>query len=122
MERSESLRPPLAYPFSVKFEILSGDFEERVTRAQRRIAEFRAGTEVSLDEFFAPTFMEEHTQYECFKAFRDDCPRNLETGEELAAISDEVLDPFIKETTEFESWERMQNRAAQEEIISQLTF
>ncbi|WP_049902020.1 hypothetical protein [Halococcus agarilyticus] len=107
------------------FEISSDDFdeiEERLMEVQRRIAEFRAGTKVSLAEFFAPTLMREHTQFESFAQFRDDCPRNPNTGEELAAIPDEVLDPFATETTEFESWQAMQNRAAQEEIISQLTF
>jgi hypothetical protein len=106
-------------------EIKSDQLEElteRLTDVQGRIAEFQTGTEVSANEFFAPSFMQKYTEFESFEEFCEHSPRNPGTGEELAAISDTELNSFIQETTEFESWQAMQARGAEEEIISQLTY
>lgn len=109
----------------MKSKITSTDFEEiedHLTEIQRRIADFQLGKTVDLNEFFSPSFMQEHTTFESFEGFREECPRDPETGEELAAIPDRELDSYVKETTEFQSWQTMQNQAAQEDILSQLTF
>ena len=89
---------------------------------KRQIADYKSGQEVNLDEFFTPTFMQEHTQFESFERFREQCPQNPKTEKELTNIPERELNSYVKNTTEFESWQTMQDQAAQEEIISHLTF
>lgn len=96
------------------------EIEDRLTEIQRQVMDSQAGQVVSMDEFFPPTFMQEHTQFESFESFMEGCPRNPRTNEELADVPDRKLDSYVANTTDFQSWQAMQNQAAQEEIISQL--
>lgn len=105
----------------IRIDRLEG-IADQLTDTLEQIAELQTGTDVSANEFFAPSFMQEYTQFNSFAQFCEHAPQNPETGEELAAISDKELNHFIQETTEFESWQSMQNRAAEKEIISQLTY
>ncbi|MFB6105854.1 MAG: hypothetical protein ABEJ70_02670 [Halobacteriaceae archaeon] len=97
------------------------DLEAALQRALDRIADYRAGTRVSADAFFPDPFMREHTRYDSFEAFREDAPVSLDVP--IEGDSDRHrrrVNAFVDEATDFETWEQMQTRAAEEEILDQL--
>ena len=97
------------------------DFEDALQRGLDRIGELRAGTRVSSDAFFAQPFMREHTQYNTFEAFQANAPLELDVPlDDHSETSRDRLNKYVSEVTEFETWEKMQTKAAQEEIINQL--
>ncbi|MFB6172316.1 MAG: hypothetical protein ABEJ23_07260 [Haloarculaceae archaeon] len=103
-------------------EVLTTDLDELEASLQQaldRIGDFRAGTRVDSDAFFAEPFMRAHTDYETFDAFREDAPVELDVPVEDPATRGQV-DDFVADATEFETWEEMQTTAAQEEVVDQL--
>lgn len=97
------------------------DLEEALEQGIDRIGELRAGTRVDSDDFFAESFMREHTDYDTFGAFRADAPVDLDVPlDDQPSIDVDRLDEYVRGTTEFASWERMQTTAAEEKIIDQL--
>lgn len=97
------------------------DLEDALEEGLDRIGELRAGTRVDSDAFFAESFMREHTDYDSFPAFRADAPVDLDIPlDDQPSVDVDRLDDYVRDTTEFASWEDMQTTAAQEEIVDQL--
>lgn len=97
------------------------ELEASLSQALDRIGEYRAGTRVDSEQFFAAAFMREHTDYETFAAFRADAPVSLDVPiEDDSAEHRQRVDEFVADATEFETWEAMKTTAAQEEIVDQL--
>lgn len=83
-----------------------------------RLGELRAGPRVASDAFLAEAFVDEHTRYDSFEAFRADAPVDVPPGESTADT--EELNAFVRDATEFEAWEELRARAAEEELLDQL--
>lgn len=95
-------------------------FHGRLEKAQERVFELQAGTRVDSDEFFSEEFMRSHTQFDSFHAFYRESPWTLDEKCSIDELPNERLDAYVAGTTEFETWEEMKTRAAQEEIFDQL--
>ncbi|MFB6107871.1 MAG: hypothetical protein ABEJ82_03390 [Haloplanus sp.] len=95
--------------------------EASFERTLDRIGELRAGTRVGSDAFFAESFMQDHTDYDTFAAFRSDAPVELDVPiEDDADAHRRRVDDFVADATEFETWEEMRRTATQEELVDQL--
>ncbi len=84
---------------------------KNLDRLQRNLKALDGRHEVSFGELFDVAFMRANTKYESFEALLEASPFTVETKEDFAAIPDEPWDAFIREVTQFESWEAMQKAA-----------
>ncbi|WP_148414121.1 hypothetical protein [Haloferax sp. KTX1] len=94
--------------------------EERVESALDRIGELQAGTRVQSDAFFSQPFMSDHTEFDSFAAFCEQSPWPLDDVGDVQDVPRDRLNGYIASTTDFETWEGMKTRAAEEEIIDQI--
>lgn len=76
--------------------------------------------DVTLHQFFDPTFMEEHTNFGSFEEFCVAIPAEMDDPTEIGRLPQTRLDRFVRRTTRFDSWELMRNRAAEREILNRL--
>ncbi len=76
--------------------------------------------EVGLDEFFDPAFLARHSQFSSFDEFAKESPWTITEWSDIDEIAAEDLDTFVAETTEFESWRQLRNRAAGRELRDRL--
>jgi len=90
---------------------------DALTALLDRLGELHAGTRVTADAFFADAFMREHTRYDTFAAFRADAP--VDVPRDGDATADARLNEFVRDATEFETWDAMETRAAEEELVDQ---
>jgi hypothetical protein len=74
--------------------------------------ELEGRTSVRSDALFSPTFMHHHTQFDSFEAFCTACPSEGDELHDLQRISDDTLDAFVSDATDFESWDGMVRSAA----------
>ncbi len=96
------------------------DLEEKVGDALDRIGELQAGTRVQSETFFSRRFMRDHTEFDSFGAFCAQSPWDLDGISDVQDISRDRLNEYIDDTTEFETWEGMKTKAAEEDIIDQI--
>ncbi|RDZ51083.1 hypothetical protein C5C07_15830 [Haloferax sp. Atlit-4N] len=96
------------------------DLEERVGNALNRIGELQAGTRIQSDTFFSQPFMRDHTEFDSFAAFCDQSPWAFDDVADVRDVSRARLDEYVAGRTDFETWEEMKTRAAEEEIIDQI--
>ncbi|MFC7127976.1 hypothetical protein [Haloferax chudinovii] len=94
--------------------------EERVESALDRLGELQAGTRVQSDAFFSQPFMSDHTEFDSFAAFCEQSPWTLDDVSDVQNVSRDQLNGYIDATTDFETWEEMKTRAAEEDLISQI--
>jgi hypothetical protein len=67
--------------------------------------------DLTIDEFFPDPFMAENTSHESFAAFLEASPCEYSPADSISEILGPELDDFVRETTEFGSWQEMQQTA-----------
>jgi len=86
-----------------------------------RIGAARAGPRAGDDAVFSDPFVRAHTAYGSFEAFRADAPADLDVlFDRDAPGAPRRVNEFVDDVTEFETWEEMESRAAQAEIVDRL--
>jgi len=96
---------------------LGGLFDE----ALDRIGALRSGPRVSTDGFYAESFMRAHTEYRSFDRFRADAPVELDPPLNHDSPGHRRrVNAFVRDVTDFETWEEMETRSAHEELVDQL--
>ncbi len=68
-------------------------------------------SDLTIDEFFPETFMKENTSHESFEAFLEESPIEYSPADSVSEILGPELDDFVLKTTEFGSWQEMQQTA-----------
>ncbi len=71
---------------------------------------------VSFKDLFTPSFMAKHTQFANFSELLIFGKFNVNSLEEFMALLDDKFDEFVKQTTQFQSWEEMQSTAVAEYV------
>jgi len=94
--------------------------KDRAEMALDRIGELQAGTRVQSDAFFSQPFMDDYTAFDSFATFCEQSPWALDDRSDMPELPRDELDEYVASRTDFESWERMKTRAAEEEIIDQI--
>lgn len=96
------------------------DLRDRVDDALDTIVAYETGTRINSDEFFATPFMEDHTDFDSFRSFCQQSPWSLDRPEDIQEVPRPELDDYVSDTTDFETWEEMKTKAAEEAIIEGL--
>lgn len=68
--------------------------------------------EIDYDDLFTSRFMSSNTQFSSFSDFLKFGGYDISTKEEFDALPEDEFGEHIRSTTSFESWEDMQNSAA----------
>lgn len=103
----------------VKIEGLD-EIENYFEQLGEKAKELEEENEIPFSELFDVSFMREHTPHSDFEAFLEAGGFEVETQEDFEAIPEAELDEHIRETTELESWEEMQNAATEAWVADQL--
>lgn len=70
-----------------------------------QLAELEGG--VPMGEIFTPEFMVMYTEFDSFDEFIEESPWSVESREDFEAIPEDEFDEYIREHTDFPSWEVM---------------
>ncbi|MBG9981937.1 hypothetical protein HZY86_02280 [Aerococcaceae bacterium DSM 111020] len=104
----------------MKFELdtsgldkLKKDLDRQIKNAERLNGEH----EVSFDELFPDSFMQEYTNFENIDYLEDKSKFNWK---DISSIPDDELDSFVNRTTSFENWQEMLDEASQLWVNKQL--
>ena len=84
-----------------------------------RIGEARVNDRLAADALVSEPFMRQHTDFESFAGFCEASPWPLEEPREIRSVPRRHLDRYVERTTDFESWNAMRTRAAEEAIVEQ---
>jgi len=69
---------------------------------------------VSFNDLFTPSFMTSYTNFSTFNGLLEAGKFDVKSLEDFMAILDAKFDVFIKKTTKFKTWEKMQSAAVAE--------
>lgn len=93
--------------------------EKELGKLQKRAEKLDGEHQVKLEDLFPPEFMRAHTQHPTMEAMFEASAFNPQSQEDLEAIPQAELDTFVAETTDFNSWDEMMGRAAEEYFSKQ---
>lgn len=96
------------------------EFEKMLKQLEKNVQKLSGTHEVSFDELFTDSFMRKYTNFMTSSSFFEYC--DILTDEDFAAKPDEDLDLHVSLETEFDSWEEMQTKAAEEYVTKGLGF
>lgn len=96
------------------------ELKDRLNGALDTLAEYQLGTRINSDEFFSQPFMQDHTEFDSFRAFYQQSPWALESPSEIQQVPSTQLDEYVSNTTDFETWEEMKTKAAEEALLFDL--
>lgn len=99
-----------------------GDFEKQLTELSQNAQAVSGEHQYSFNEIFTSDFMRQHTNHETIEDFLTDSPEKISNTEDFEKASDEILDNFVNEQTDFKTWEDMLATASQELIARKLGF
>jgi len=99
-------------------EDLADEFEEKAERAEQLDGE----NEVPFDELFDRQFMQEHTDSSSIDGFLDQSGWEVESQEDFEQIPEDEFDVYVRQHTEFDSWEEMFRAAGTTWMWDQLGF
>jgi hypothetical protein len=68
-------------------------------------------TEVPMTEMMSSSFMQRYTDFESIAAFFDSSPWTVEDQSDFDAIPDDGLDNYVRDHTQFSSWDEMVSKA-----------
>ena len=85
----------------------NGEFEEFLNK----LNELKGQHEIRFSKLFVPEFMEKYTAFSTIEELLQASTFDIKTNEDFKNIPDKEWDEFIKETTEFSSWEEMVKEA-----------
>ncbi|MNW61637.1 hypothetical protein D3C74_397090 [compost metagenome] len=76
--------------------------------------------DISFEELFNESFMEKYTSFTNFNDFLVAGNFVVNSKEDFEAIPDDVFDTYIRDSTQFESWNEMQEEAVGDYVARQL--
>jgi hypothetical protein len=106
----------------------SGTGEGHLGRFLEWLGEVQTGRRVGSDAVVSEPFVREHTAYDTFEEFVEDGPRSLPDPDDVddvgsfEAVDRDRLDDHVSATTDFETWEEMETRAAEEALLEHHLF
>ena len=105
----------------VKFDGFD-EFHKSLKNISDNIEKNAGEREVSLDDLFTKEFMNSCSEYNTFNELLDAGGFDSSSQEAFEAIPDEEIDVFIKENTNYDSWEDMLGSANDEYIAKLIGF
>lgn len=96
------------------------ELERKLSDVKNRATELDGEHQVPFTELFNDSFMDKYTNFSSLEEMFQASGYNIESPEDFKAIPNEPWDEFIKNNSQFESWEEMRNTAAKEWMAKQL--
>ncbi|WP_460152793.1 hypothetical protein [Pseudomonas sp. S2_B07] len=87
-------------------------------KLKQNIETLAATTEVKLGDMMNPAFVSAHSSFANLDDLVNGSGFKVETAEDFKAIPDDEWDIFIKENTDFESWQEMQAAAHRDYVAA----
>jgi hypothetical protein len=103
----------------MKFEMHGLDAFKKKLEQLEKNADAINGTQVSFAELFDESFMSDHSKFSSLSELVKSGGYSTD-AEEFAKIPDEEFDQFIRENTDFSSWEEMKRSAVRKYTIPKL--
>jgi hypothetical protein len=91
-------------------------------KLQKRAEKLDGNQEVPLNELFKASFMDHYTSHSTIDEFIKAGGFVFETNEDFENIPEEKLDQHVRNSTNFESWNEMLNKAGEHWIAKELGF
>lgn len=105
----------------MKIEIGGFDELERgLNELKRRLQELDGEHSIPFSELFPPDLIQKHTSFETIQDLIDQSGFHVETKDDFERIPDDEWDEYIRQVSDFESWQSMINEAAQVYIVRKL--
>ncbi len=101
-------------------KIMADNFKNLATLG-KNLKDLSGTTSVPLTDIYSDTFFQKHTPFQSFQDFLEKGGFTVNSQEDLDNISDEDLNKFTNENTNFESFEKLQELAVAE-FTRQLLF
>lgn len=98
------------------------DLQHELQQLEQNVQELTDGQDISFAELFTKSFMRKYTRFSSIDDLLDAGGFHAETNEEFDAIPETELDMYIANTTEFDSWEDMLNKAVEEYLLKNIKF
>lgn len=98
---------------------LLADVASSVGTLQERLAALQASRRVRSDAVISRPFMREHTRFDAFAEFVEASPWSPADPADIREVPRDALDDYVAATTDFETWEELETRAAEEALIEQ---
>lgn len=98
------------------FSDFSSFFEEAIEKAEA----VQEKHTYSLVEILNDRFMNQHTKFSSLKEFIDKSGFDFSSEKGLDEVSSEALDAFVRQNSEFGSWEEMLEDASAELLCSKI--
>lgn len=76
--------------------------------------------DVSFEELFNSSFMKEHTKFHNVDDFFEQSPFEINSSDDFDALSEDELDKYISESTNFSSWQDFKEAAGREYALRKL--
>lgn len=102
---------------SVKID--SSGFDKKMSRLSKQAKKMN-DQPIPITTLMSSTFMKKYTSYSDIQDFFDANPLN--EYEHFEDVPPNILDSHVKNTTNFQSWQEMMEKAGQEYLVSQLKF
>jgi len=98
------------------------DFRKKLKQMQNATKDLEKGVSVSFDELFHEGFMRKYTNFTSIDEFFDKSPFEIQTEEDFDKIDINQFDEYIRNNTQFSSWEEMKGKAGTEWVAKKLGF
>lgn len=80
-------------------------------KLKRNMEALQGNHQVQLGDLFTPEFIQSHSKCNDLDDLFKAAGYNIQSIEDIEAIDDEEWDAFIKENTDFDSWQEMRSHA-----------
>jgi hypothetical protein len=95
---------------------------KRFNDMSNKLNELNGTNEVELSKLLNDEFMQENTNFNSLSDMFDKSPFEVQTSDDFKAIPDEQLDEFIRNHSNFSSWNTMIQTASKKWVVKQLGF
>ena len=96
---------------------------QKKLRQMKKAAKELDGTHsVSFEDLFTTPFMKKYTQFQSIEEFFSSSSFNVTSQEDFEVIPEEDMDAYVASNTNFETWENMLSKAAEEYAARKLGF
>lgn len=98
------------------------ELERELKKLEQNVQRLEGENSIPFTELFPFEFMKKYTQFHSIEEMFNGSPFTIDSEGDFTAIDDDEWNNFIKTSTNFDSWEQMQEAAVVDWTKNQLGF
>lgn len=98
------------------------ELERELKKLEQSVKSIEGENSIPFTDLFPFDFMKRYTQFSSIEDMFNESPFTINSEEDFVAIDDDEWDNFISTSTNFDSWEKMQEAAVVDWTKNQLGF